>query len=81
MALAWLRGRGPDVVPIVGARTTEQLAENLGHLDLTVPDEHLARLDRASAVDLGFPHDRLAAPAGDALYSGLRDAVAVPGHR
>lgn len=34
----------------------------MGALDLVVPADARARLDRASAVDLGFPHELLARP-------------------
>ena len=62
VALAWLRTRrGPAVIPIVGARTASQLEESLGCMGLELPDDALARLDQASAVSMGFPHDFLAA--------------------
>src|SRR2546428_364460 len=62
VALAWLRARtGPVVIPIVGARRAAQLQESLGCLDVTLGDEHLDRLDEASRVSLGFPHDFLRA--------------------
>jgi aryl-alcohol dehydrogenase-like predicted oxidoreductase len=57
IALAWVRSRGLDVIPIVGARTPAQLAENLKALDFVLPAEALARLDAATAIELGFPHD------------------------
>jgi len=59
VALAWLRQqqhRGV-VIPILGARTCEQLQDNLACLDLQLTQEHLDRLDLASAITLGFPHD------------------------
>ncbi|HEX2127020.1 MAG TPA: aldo/keto reductase, partial [Thermoleophilaceae bacterium] len=63
-ALAWLRSRAPAaVIPILGARTADQLAESLGCLDVELSDDHLARLDEASAVEMGFPHDFLRALA------------------
>ena len=34
LAIAWALSRGDDVVPLVGARTRERLAESLGALDL-----------------------------------------------
>ena len=59
-ALAWLRTRGPaTVIPIVGARTADQLAQSLGCLEVELSPEHLARLDEASAIEMGFPHDFL----------------------
>ncbi|MBP2680126.1 MAG: putative oxidoreductase, aryl-alcohol dehydrogenase like protein [Deltaproteobacteria bacterium] len=61
MALAWVR-RQPFgvIVPILGAKTVAQLRDNLGALDITLGPEQLARLDEASKIDLGFPHDFLA---------------------
>src|SRR5262249_28285511 len=58
-ALAWLRAQG-GVIPILGARTADQLADNLTCLDVTLPPEALARLGQASHVARGFPHDFLA---------------------
>ena len=38
--------------------------------------EQLARLDKASAVSMGFPHDFLnLAPAKAIIYGGLRDRI------
>lgn len=61
VALAWLKSRfeyGP-VVPIVGARTRAQLDENLASLELHLDESTLQRLDAATKVELGFPHDFL----------------------
>ncbi len=61
VALAWVRQQPFGViVPIVGAKTVAQLRENLGCLDFTLAPDQLARLDAASKIDLGFPHDFLA---------------------
>lgn len=57
VALAWLRGRG--VAPIIGGRTREQLVDNLGCLDVELSPDALERLDHASRIELGFPHDFL----------------------
>jgi aryl-alcohol dehydrogenase-like predicted oxidoreductase len=59
VALAWLRRRPGTVIPIVGARSADQLQESLGYLELELSDDQLARLDEASRVELGFPHDFL----------------------
>jgi aryl-alcohol dehydrogenase-like predicted oxidoreductase len=59
-AIAWLLARrAATVVPIVGARTPEQLASSLAAAEVELSDEHMARLDEASAVDMGFPHEFL----------------------
>jgi len=42
------------------ARKLSQLQDNLASLDFTLTDEQLQRLDAASAIELGFPHDFLA---------------------
>jgi aryl-alcohol dehydrogenase-like predicted oxidoreductase len=66
VAINWVR-RGPAViVPLVGARTVEQLNENLGCLEFSLSDEHKARLDAVSAIEPGFPHDMLAPQAAAA---------------
>jgi aryl-alcohol dehydrogenase-like predicted oxidoreductase len=56
VALAWVRAQG-NVIPIVGARTTAQLADSLRSTELTLSPAQLARLDEVSRVPLGFPHD------------------------
>jgi aryl-alcohol dehydrogenase-like predicted oxidoreductase len=61
VAIAWVRRQQLGVlIPIIGARTEGQLKENLGSLELELTAEQLDRLDRASAIRLGFPHSFLA---------------------
>ena len=56
VAIAWLLTRGPaPVVPIVGARRADQLAENLRATGLRLPEHARRRLDEASAIELTFP--------------------------
>jgi aryl-alcohol dehydrogenase-like predicted oxidoreductase len=57
VALAWTMARRASVHPIIGARHLGQLTDNLAATDLHLPDEALVRLDRCSAIELGFPHD------------------------
>jgi aryl-alcohol dehydrogenase-like predicted oxidoreductase len=57
VAIAWTRSRGAPVHPIVAGSTTAQLDDNLGAAGLVLPDEAVRRLDAASPVELGFPHD------------------------
>jgi aryl-alcohol dehydrogenase-like predicted oxidoreductase len=57
VALNWVRQQGADVVPIIGARKPEQLADSLAALRFSLSPEHLKRLDEVSRVELGFPHD------------------------
>ncbi|WP_431908993.1 aldo/keto reductase [Nonomuraea jabiensis] len=62
VALAWTTLNPGVTAPIVGARTTAQLEDNLGALDVRFSDGQLAALEEASRVDLGFPHEFLARP-------------------
>jgi len=55
VALQWTRSQGFSSIPIVGATKVAQLMENCAFLALTLSPEHLERLDRASAIELGFP--------------------------
>jgi aryl-alcohol dehydrogenase-like predicted oxidoreductase len=63
VALAWLLGRPGNVVPIVAATKESQLADNLGCVDVRLDADAVARLDKVSAVSLGFPHDFVREPA------------------
>lgn len=53
VALAWLRQRG--AIPILGATKPAHLEDNLESLDVTLDSDASARLDEASAVEMGFP--------------------------
>ncbi|MEA5365396.1 aldo/keto reductase [Amycolatopsis sp., V23-08] len=60
VGLAWTLQNPAVTAPIIGARTTEQLTENLGALEVDLTPSQVARLDEVSAIDLGFPHAMLA---------------------
>lgn len=60
VALAWTLQQPGVTAPILGARTLEQLEQNLGSLEVELGEDHLRRLDEVSAIDLGFPHAMLA---------------------
>lgn len=62
VALAWTRVRSRAVHPIVGARTVEQLDDNLAALDVELSDDAIRRLEAATEFQLGFPFDFLASP-------------------
>lgn len=78
VALAWLRTRSRLIIPILGARTVDQLSDNLGCLGLAFTDAQLARLDAASAPSLGFPGDFLATgPIRKLLYGAFESRLDV----
>lgn len=67
VALAWLLGRPAVTSVIVGARTDEQLADNLAAADLALTDEDRARLDQVSRQPLRYPHWHQRNTAADRL--------------
>ena len=75
VALAWLRAQG-SVIPILGARTAQQLTDNLTCLDVNLPPDALARLDQASRITRGFPHDFLT--SADFILGGMSGQLDLP---
>jgi aryl-alcohol dehydrogenase-like predicted oxidoreductase len=59
VALSWVREGLGVIVPLVGARTRAQLDDNLGCLEVALSPEQKQRLEEASHIELGFPHDFL----------------------
>ena len=57
VAIAWVLAK--RIVPIIGPRTLEQLTDNLAATRAVLSADQIARLDAASAVPLGFPHEFL----------------------
>ncbi|WP_103354669.1 aldo/keto reductase [Amycolatopsis sp. CA-128772] len=70
VGLAWTLQNPGVTAPIIGARTPDQLADNLGALEVEFTDDQLARLDRIGALDLGYPHDVLASDHIRAVMRG-----------
>ncbi len=67
VALAWLLGRPAVASLIIGARTDEQLRDNLGAADLVLTAADRAALDQVSAPELVYPHWHQLATARTAL--------------
>jgi aryl-alcohol dehydrogenase-like predicted oxidoreductase len=67
VALAWLLRRPGVVSVIVGARSDEQLADNLGAADLKLSDGEMDRLEELSRPPLIYPHWHQAKTASDRL--------------
>ncbi len=59
VALAWTLVNPVVAAPLVGARTLRQFEDNVGALAVELGADHLAALDAASGIELGFPHDFL----------------------
>ncbi|MCC3315395.1 aldo/keto reductase [Nocardia africana] len=69
-ALAWTLRNPAVTAPIIGARTPAQLADKLGALDVEFDAAQLDRLDAASAVEPGFPHNMLAREMTNTVING-----------
>ena len=52
LAVAWVRSRGDDILPVMGARRRDQLKESLDALDLKLSADDLARIDAAVSPEL-----------------------------
>ena len=76
VALAWLRQRPVPVIPIIGARKLPQFRDNLACLDLRLSPAQVERLDAASQIELGFPHEFYTRDMVKGLvYGGLGDRI------
>jgi aryl-alcohol dehydrogenase-like predicted oxidoreductase len=73
VALAWTLLNPAVTAPIIGARTLAQLEDNLGALDVRFTDDQRAALDKAGAIEPGFPHEFLARPmTRGVIFGGAR---------
>jgi aryl-alcohol dehydrogenase-like predicted oxidoreductase len=67
VALAYLLGRPAVTSLVIGAKTTEQLADNLAAANLVLTAEERIGLDDVSAVPLIYPYWHQAKTARDRL--------------
>jgi aryl-alcohol dehydrogenase-like predicted oxidoreductase len=76
VAIAWVRQQPGLIVPLLGARNTRQLKDNLGALDVILNKKQMDQLNQVSAVDLGFPHNFLAEDyIRDIVYGGTYNEI------
>ena len=68
IAIAWVVAQGKDILPLVGARRRDRLAEALGALDVTLSAADLAAITAAVPKDAAAG-DRYAAPQMASLDS------------
>jgi aryl-alcohol dehydrogenase-like predicted oxidoreductase len=47
LAIAWVASRGEDIIPLIGTKRRDRLAEALQALDLTLSDDDLAAIEAA----------------------------------
>jgi aryl-alcohol dehydrogenase-like predicted oxidoreductase len=46
LAIAWVAAQGDDIIPVIGARRRDRLAEALGSLEVTLTKDDLAAIER-----------------------------------
>lgn len=74
LALAWLLTDDRVTAPIVGARTVDQITQNLAMADWEMPDELYRRLTAAMPFALGYPKDWMDENAGPVFERADRPA-------
>ncbi|MER0446824.1 aldo/keto reductase [Streptomyces sp. Edi4] len=74
VGLAWTLRNPAVTASVIGARTLDQLADNLGALDVDLTEAHLARLEEAGAIEPGIPHALL---AGDPMRRATRGELTI----
>jgi aryl-alcohol dehydrogenase-like predicted oxidoreductase len=72
VSLAWLLAKPAVTSVIVGARTDDQLADNLAAAELELSGDELRRLDEASAPPMIYPYWHQAATASDRFSAADR---------
>ncbi|NVB39469.1 aldo/keto reductase [Pseudenhygromyxa sp. WMMC2535] len=70
VATAWVSAQGYRYLPIVGARKVGQITDTMGASAVTLSEAQLAKLDAASEIELGFPHDFLGSDRVEDLVHG-----------
>jgi aryl-alcohol dehydrogenase-like predicted oxidoreductase len=60
VAISWVQARPGVTSTIIGARTMDQLTDNLASLEVHLTPSHVAKLDELSKPKLNFPADFIA---------------------
>lgn len=68
LAIAWVLSRGADIVPLVGARRRDRLAEALAALEVTLTEADL------NAIEAAVPADAAAGTRYDASQMSILDS-------
>jgi aryl-alcohol dehydrogenase-like predicted oxidoreductase len=80
IAINWLLRRPTVSTVIIGARTEEQLRDNLGAVGWELSTEHLAALDAASGRTAPYPYFPYRRQAGFARLNPPLLPEILPGH-
>lgn len=76
VAMNWVRQRPGQVIPIFGARKPAQISDCIDCLRYSLTPDQVRRLDEASAIELGFPHDFLGTDSiKDIIFGGMGNQI------
>jgi len=76
VAINWVRQQPGVIIPIIGAKTEEQLKENVDCLKFNLNEEQINKLNEVSKIDLGFPHTFLSSGnIRDLVFGGTYDKI------
>jgi aryl-alcohol dehydrogenase-like predicted oxidoreductase len=68
LAIAWVASRGPDIIPLIGTKRRDRLAEALAALELTLSGDDLA------AIEAAVPAGAVAGERYDAAQVAMLDS-------
>jgi aryl-alcohol dehydrogenase-like predicted oxidoreductase len=77
-ALAWVRSQPGVASTIIGARTAEQLDDNLGALEVQLAPEQAKALEEVSRPKLNFPFDFVQNSSGFGHSGAIVNGVEAP---
>ncbi len=76
VAVSWVRQQPGVIVPLLGANNLTQLQDNLGALQVTLSGDQLAKLEKVSRIEPGFPHDFLGSDMiRDIIFGGTQELI------
>jgi aryl-alcohol dehydrogenase-like predicted oxidoreductase len=78
VALAWLLAQKHVTSVIIGAKSTDQLQDNIAAVDLVLTEEELAALDQASALPMEYPGWMIARQSANRLGGAYQAPPPLP---
>lgn len=78
VAVRWIMQHQPQVIPVIGARSVEQLEANLRCLEIELSNDQMQRLSSISAIDAGSPTAFMRSEGGRDFMWGTARTVPLP---
>jgi len=75
-AINWVRQQPGVIIPIIGAKSENQLKDNIDCLKFSLSEAQMNKLNEASKIDLGFPHTFLSSDnIRDIVFGGTYNKI------